>query len=795
MPHLLRWMLLFFLTGSLAAGGLLWRSYADLPDVNQLRSVELETPLQVFSKDGELIGEFGEKRRRPVRYAEIPSVFIDAFLAAEDDRFFSHHGVDLNGLVRAAWQLASSGHIQTGGSTITMQVAKNFFLSHERTFQRKFKEILLAVKIERELTKEEILELYLNKIFLGNRAYGIAAAAEVYYGQDIQALDLAQVAMIAGLPKAPSAYNPLVNPERAKIRRDWILQRMHSLGTIDESAMQSATGAPILAQYHGAQPALGAPHIAEMARSWMVERLGERAYTGGFRVYTTVNGRAQRAAVAAVSNGLTEYTERHGYPGPEARATQTELESPDQYLALIRGRLPRYPGLTRGLVTEVSGKEAKVTTEGGEQVTLGWPDSMDWARPQLAQVDTLGPAPSQPSDVVSRGDFIHLRAMPEGDWRLAARPQVQGALVALNPGTGGVEALVGGLNPSDRFNRATQAQRQPGSAFKPFIYAAALANGYSAASVINDAPIVFHDRQLEQSWRPENSSGEFGGPMRLREALYRSRNLVSIRLLQALTPATAIDYLSTLGFDAERFPPDLSLALGSATVSPMELTAGYAILANGGYRVEPYWIDRVEGADGAVIYQTVPREACAVCEQDLLPTFDDTIAQGMPETAPRVMDHQTRYLMVSMLKDVVRRGTGINARALGRGDIAGKTGTTNDLKDAWFAGFTPEMVAAVWVGYDEPRKLGAREYGSTAALPIWIDFMEVALAGRPEVEEPLPPGLVTVRIDPRTGLRASPGQSDAIFELFRHTQLPAEAPSVTTNSATGGDSLTPDELF
>src|SRR5690606_8977462 len=558
-----------------------------LPSVEVLRDVQFQVPLRVYTADGALIAEFGEKRRVPLDYAEIPVRMIQAFIAAEDDRFFQHPGVDYQGILRAIWNLVLTGERSQGGSTITMQVARNFFLSSEKTYLRKANEILLALKIERELTKEQILELYLNKIYLGNRAYGVGAAAQVYYGRPVNELTLAEIAMIAGLPKAPSAYNPLVNPDRALARRSYVLRRMQQLGFISDAEYAMAATAPITARPHQVAVEVEAPYVAEMARAEMVERFGEDAYTGGYHVYTTIDGRLQQAANAALREALLNYDERHGYRGPVARVEDADaLRSPEQ----ARQVLAKYRAsgnIRPALVTLVDSAGASLLVQGEAQLQALSFEGMKWAR-RFVNRDVVSDPPTEPADVLAPGDVIYVRPDAETGWRLAQLPEVEGALVAVSPQDGSLVALVGGFDFfRSKFNRATQALRQPGSAFKPFVYSAALDKGFTPATVINDAPVVFRDEALEGTWRPENYSGRFYGPTRFRAALTYSRNLVSIRILRDIGVAYAVDYIQHFGFPRDRLAHNLSLSLGNASITPLELTAGYTVFANGGFRVHP----------------------------------------------------------------------------------------------------------------------------------------------------------------------------------------------------------------
>ncbi|MEB2327866.1 MAG: penicillin-binding protein 1A [Pseudomonas sp.] len=757
----------------------------NLPSVDSLRSIQLQIPLRVYSADNKLIAEFGEMRRSPVRFEEIPGDFIQALLAAEDDNFANHYGVDVTGLLRAAAQLLKSGHIQTGGSTITMQVAKNFFLTSERSFSRKINEILLALQIERELTKNEILELYVNKIYLGHRAYGIEAAAQVYYGKSIGELTLAQKAMIAGLPKAPSAFNPLVNPARSKERRDWILGRMYRLGSIDEASYQQAIAEPETARYHGAAPELDAAYIAEMARAEMVGRFGSAAYTDGFRVYTTVSSERQQAANLALFEGLIEYDQRHGYRGPEARLGEKSrdawLEELTQHRALS--------GLLPAIVSQVDADGIKVLLRDGSEHAVSW-ESMKWARPFLA-TNSLGPRPQRPAEVVARGDLIRIRLDGESA-RFSQVPVAQAALVSLDPIDGSIEALAGGFSfGQSKYNRAIQAKRQPGSSFKPFVYSAALDAGYTAATLVNDSPIVFVEEGMDRIWRPKNDNNTFLGPIRMREALYKSRNLVSIRLLQSIGIDYTIDYISRFGFQPQDLPRNLSLALGTATLTPMEIATGWTVFANGGYKIEPYLIERVEDREGQQIFAANPTRvpdapnAATVNTSEVEPAEADTA----PRIAEQIIDERTAYIMTSMLQDVITRGTGRRALALGRHDLAGKTGTTNDSIDSWFSGYNADLVTTVWAGFDQPQSLGRHEYGGTVALPIWMKYMGSVLKDLPEHLPAEPAGLLTLRVDPQSGRAATPSTPNAYFELFKSEDSPPSMSELEPGAPVPGSPL------
>lgn len=720
-----------------------------------------------------------------------------------------------------------------------MQVAKNYYLSSEKTFTRKFTEILLALKIEKALTKEEILELYVNKIYLGKRAYGIEAASQVYYGKSITELNLAELAMIAGLPQAPSAANPIRSPERAVSRRNYVLARMYNLGKISEAEFQQSIRQPATARYHGATSEISAPYVAEMIRLEMIRRYGNKAYTSGYSVYTTINAKRQQAANAALQKGLLKYDRDHGYRGAQATYSVIPLSVPEppeleewiaqadptkdvdwpQTLSNWEEQLRELGdfGIIEPAVVMNAIEEGAWVYSVGQIRWLPF-EGMTWAAPYLS-VNSVGEAPENALDVVSDGDLIWLEGTSSG-LKLAQVPEAEGALVSMNPHNGAIEALVGGFSNSDnQFNRATQAERQPGSAFKPFIYSAALDNGFTTASLINDAPVVFKDASLESTWRPENYSGKFYGPTRLRQALYRSQNLVSIRILKQMGPATAVRYIQDFGFNPARLNKDLSLALGASAVTPLDMATGYSAFANGGYKVSPFVMQSIISDTGEILYEANPALAMAPPEEDSTGNF---ISEGVNDNnapvennseqaenieertlfAERIMSPENHYLTVSMMRDVVRRGTGRKALALGRNDLAGKTGTTNDQKDAWFSGFNPDLVATVWIGFDQPTTLGRWASGGGTALPVWVDYMREALDGAPEEQFEQPEGIVTVRIDPDSGLLASPGQKDAIFEYFKTGSAPTEyartkdiIPYQEDETGSRGGSVIPEQLF
>ena len=807
-------VLLAVLALGLGAGGVYWYLAPKLPSAEILRDVRLQVPLRVYTREGELIAEFGEKRRTPLRLDEVPERLIQAFLAGEDDRYFEHPGVDWQGLTRAVLYLIRTGEKGPGGSTITMQVARNFFLTREKTYIRKLNEILLALKIEREFTKEEILELYVNKIFLGQRAYGVGAAAQVYYGQPVTELGLAQVAMIAGLPKAPSRFNPIADPEQAVVRRNYVLRRMLELDYIDQAEHDAARDAPVTAKIHGLAIEVEAPYVAEMVRAHMEESYGPEVYTAGYKVWTTLDGRLQRAANAALRQGLLEYDARHGYRGSERHvATGKEAGPPEKVLAGIAD----VGGLVPAVVTSVDESTAVAWARDVGPVEIGF-ESMEWARPYIHE-NRRGDAPKGPGAVVKAGDVIRVQPVEDG-WRFAQLPAVEGALVSLDPDDGSIVALTGGFDfYRSKFNRATQAERQPGSSFKPFIYSAALEFGYTPASIINDAPVVFEDPSLKSAWRPENYSGKFFGPTPLRTALYKSRNLVSIRLLREIGIDFALAHIARFGIDVESLPRGLSLALGSGVMTPLEAAAGYGVLANGGYAVEPYFIQRVLDGDDQLVFAADPLVVCRDCDGEAAVTVSASTASadggdagsaasstepvagaatgpsGYVRRAPRVLEARNAWLMYSLMRDVIQRGTGRKARVLERDDIAGKTGTTNDQYDAWFSGFSPGLVATAWIGFDEFRPLGERETGARAALPMWIAYMKEALEGVRPREVPPPEGIVTVRIDPETGELAGASHEGAVFESFRTERVPKKRIAERTAGAEPGAATVTEKLF
>jgi len=818
---------LFFLGLAAAVIGfaVLWLIIVpSLPDVEALRSVDLQVPLRIESADGSLITTVGEQRRIPLTLDEMPARLRQAFLAAEDGDFYSHPGVDWIGTLRGV-----VGYVRymgqrrvPGGSTITQQVARRFFLSNEFSVSRKLREIFLAFKIERELSKDEILELYLNKEFLGHRAYGVGAAARIYYGKTVDELTLPEMAMIAGLPQRPSVVNPVTNPQLALARRGYVLDRMLAEGFIERDEHRQAMTTPDRATLHGPQIELAAPWVAEIARQQAVERFGaEAAYTRGYRIVTTAKSRLQRAADAAVRAGLVDYDQRHGWRGAERQLDPERLGDREAVLDTLATIQP--VGDLEPAVVLASGAEtARLLLANGNTIELDLA-AVEWAREHLAR-DALGARPDAVDEVLAAGDLVRLRHA-EDAWQLAQQPEAQAALVALEPDTGAVVALVGGLDfGASQFNRALQSRRQPGSAFKPFIYAAAIDSGYTPASLVNDAPVVFDDPSQERTWKPQNFSERFFGPTRLREAMIHSRNLISVRLVMDLGVQPTIDYVTRFGFDRNDIPNGPSMALGSASITPLELATAYAVFANGGFAVEPFFVHAIVDDSGHELALPRHPRVCQPCAEraarnsDTAPepaarpeqrqrprelaleltgasaestesTTTDSGDGGAPEDnvplhgppepliAERVISPQTAWLIRSMMRDVVRFGTGRRALALGRGDLAGKTGTTNDQRDTWFSGFNRALVATVWVGLDSNESLGRLEQGGRTALPIWVDFMRVALAGVDEIPDPVPVGIVEARINPETGLRVRADAENAMREWFPADRLPPLQPA------------------
>ena len=692
-----------------------------LPPLDVLTDYRPKVPLRVWTADGVLIGEFGEERRSVVRIDDVPPVMKQAILAAEDDRFFEHSGVDLMGIARAAFANLAAGGRGQGGSTITMQLARNFFLSNERSYTRKIYEILLALKIESQLSKEQILEIYLNQIFLGQRAYGFASAAQIYYGKPLARISAAEAAMLAGLPKAPSAYNPVVNPKRARIRQQYVLGRMRSLSYLNEEQYQAAMKEELRLQPDRGDYAVKAPYVAELARMLAFEQFREETYIGGLNVYTTVIAEDQRAANAAVREGVLTYDRRYGFRGPEAQADlPADPQRRDEKIEEMLLEAGDIDDFLPAVVTEVSPKSIRVARTRGQSIEIAG-DGLKLVAPWLAEK-----APANKK--LKPGMVIRVADGPRG-WEVTQVPEVQAAFVSASTEDGAIRALVGGFDFNrNKFNRVTQAWRQPGSSFKPFIYSASLEKGFMTTTIINDAPVIVDPAVTGgQVWEPKNYDGKFDGPMTMRTALAKSKNMVSIRLLQAIGPQYAQDYVTRFGFDAERHPPYLTMALGAGAVTPWQMVGGISVFANGGYRIEPYLVARVTDANGRVLAQARPVKA--------------------GDEAIRAIDSRNAFLMDSLLRDVVRKGTATAAMRLKRSDLAGKTGTTNDSHDAWFAGYSPKVAGVAWVGFDQPRKLGDRETGGGLALPIWINYMAVALKGVPDRPVEPPTGVVQLNGD------------------------------------------------
>ncbi|ADV26551.1 penicillin-binding protein, 1A family [Pseudoxanthomonas suwonensis 11-1] len=770
MPRLrrvLRWALIAI--GILALAGLvalaiLYRSItADLPEVSTLRQIELQEPLYVHASDGRLMAVFGEARRYPVTIDQVPPRLRQAFLAIEDARFYEHGGVDYKGTARAVWLMLTNRSLHVpGGSTITQQVARQVYLSPEVKLKRKAAEMLLAMRMEEELSKDEIFALYLNKSFFGNRAYGVAAAAEFYYGKKLDELDLDEMASLAGIPKFPSSGNPLNNPGRAKIRRDYILDRMAELGYVSAAEAAAAKAVPMHAGAYEPPMEASAPYVAEMVRQEMIKRYGPEALTQGYRVTTTIDADYQAAADKAVRDGLRLYDHRHGWHGVE-RHVELAADADDAALAAeLRGTIVQADLLPAIVAATATDGSAEVVLADGSRATLA-AGSVRWTN-------------KNPAALVKRGDVVRVRQDGDSGLALDQVPRGQAALVSLDANTGALRALVGGYSFSgNKFNRATQARRQPGSSFKPFVYAAAFEKGFNPASIVLDAPVVFRDRR-GKTWSPQNDDGNFRGAMRLREALVQSRNLVSVRMLDAIGVDFARTYISQFGFDEAELPPNLSMSLGTASLTPMSVARGYAVFANGGSRVDTWFIDEVRDRDGNVVFKADPAVACRGCggggramagapqvvdgfNFGALPAPGQATGaqqqaqdQALPAPPPgkvaqRAIDERTAYQLVSMMRDVVQRGTGTAAKVLGREDVGGKTGSTNDHRDAWFSGFGGTLATTVWVGRDDFKSLGYREYGGKAALPIWIDYMRVALDGQPIVANEPPDGMVKVFVD------------------------------------------------
>ena len=743
------------LSGGMLGAFAAFMTYPKLPSLEVLTDYRPKLPLRIISDDGKVIGEFGEERRSVVRFKDVPRSLVDAILAAEDERFYQHGGIDYAGVLRAMLVNFVSGETRQGASTITMQVAKNFFLSSERTLTRKFNEALLSYKIESNLSKDQILELYINQIYLGQRSYGFAAAARTYFGKDLKQLSIAETAMLAGLPKAPSTGNPITNPRRARARMQYVLERMHSLKKISTAQYEQARDENVAVRA-SRNSVDNADFVAEMVRRDMVERFGDAAYISGITVYTTIDSRHQAAAQAALRKGVLDYEARHGWRGPAKWLNLPEVpDLADKAIdEALQDQLP-IGGLQAAVVVTVTPKEIRARTRLGEVLTLG-ADSLTVAKAFLGE---KVPAAKR----LQRGSEVWLRPTDAGGWVLSQLPEAEAALVSVDPHDGAIRSLAGGFDAGrNQFNHVTQAWRQPGSSFKPFIYSAALEKGYNPATIVEDAPLHFDASVTgSEAWNPQNYDGNFDGPLRLRVALAKSKNMVAIRVLQAITPLYAQQWITRFGFDAQRNPAYLSLALGSGAVTPLQMVGGYAILANGGHRVAPYLVKKVIDSKGRLLAIAKPK----VVGVDAEP----------------VIEPRNAWLMTSLLRDVVRMGTATRAMSLGRADLAGKTGTTNDNVDAWFAGYTPGLVAVSWIGFDQPKSLGSKETGGAAALPIWIDYMKTALQGVPEQFMPEPEGIAQAIIDPASGRFAASG----LIEYFYAEQTPAaQAAAQESNPAT-----------
>ena len=739
--------------------------YPQLPSLDILTDYRPKIPLRIYTTDGALIGEFGEERRALVKIKEVPLIMRQAILAAEDDRFYQHGGVDYMGVARAAIANLTSGGAREGASTITMQVARNFFLSSEKTLTRKLSEAMLAMKIEHSLSKDQILELYINQIYLGQRSYGFATASQLYFGKPLAQINIAEAAMLAGLPKAPSRYNPVVNPKRAKIRQQYVLRRMHDLHYINDSEFQTALQQPLHVRHDLQVAEVKADYVAELVRQSLFERYQDQVYSSGIKVYTTLRRADQEAANFALRQGVLDYDRRHGYRGAEGFIDlQHDGALPDDVLESALEDVDEVAGLLPAVVLDASPTKVKAYHKNGETVEIRG-DGLRFAQKFLVPHSDI-------KTYLRRGSLIRIMPGDKGGWQIVQLPQVEAAFVSADPHDGAIRAMVGGFDFNrNKFNHVTQAWRQPGSSFKPFIYSAALEKGFTPATIINDAPLSLPGANAGEPWEPKNYDGKMEGPMRLRTALTKSKNLVSVRILQSITPEYAQDYITRFGFGAAQHPPYLTMALGAGSVTPIQMVAGYSIFANGGYRVQPYFIDRVVDGRGAVLAQTKPARA--------------------GETAERAIDARNAFIMTTLMQDVVRHGTAIKAMQLGRHDLAGKTGTTNDQVDAWFCGFNSNLVAVSWIGFDRPRSLGGSETGGQAALPIWISYMGKALKNVPESQYATPDGISVININPVNGMRTSEG---GIPEYF-YQEFPPPTQNQWTDDAIGfPGAKSPDEI-
>ena len=801
----------------------------ELPDVATLKDVQLQTPMQVYSRDGKLIAQFGEKRRIPLKLEEMPPHLLEAIIATEDSRFYSHYGFDPIGITRAAVAVLASGSAKQGASTITQQLARNFFLSNEKKIMRKIKEIFIAVHIEQLLTKQEILELYLNKIYLGYRSYGVGAAAHVYFGKEVSQLTLGEIAIIAGLPKAPSTMNPIYSVDRATTRRNVVLARMLDEGYITKQELDDARAEEVISKYHGAEIELQAPYIAEIARAWMVNKYGEEgAYTSGMSIYTTVDSKMQAAANTATLDNLLAYDERHGFRGAvktvwEPKATPFDEDAITKHL---KGE-PSYGELMPAIVIQVSGKTATVDIKNTGIATIPW-DGLKWAR-RFKTDKRQGPAPRRASDILAVGQQVYVRPLSEETkdevtttvWKLSQVPAANTAFVAINPNDGAITSLVGGFNfVHNKFNRATQSVRQVGSSIKPFIYSAALFHGKTLASLVNDAPINTWDQSQGTAWRPKNSPPTYVGPARLRIGLAQSKNVMAVRVLREVGLDETIDYLTRFGFKKDELPRSETIALGAGSLTPVQMAQGFAVFANNGYYVEPYYIDHINGPFGDEVYKATPK---TICQSDCAHQNDEDSPY-----AKKVISAQNAFLTKQMMYSNIwgggswRKGTGWNgtgwrAQVLKRRDIGGKTGTTNDSVDAWYNGYGPNVVAAAWVGFDNPsHRLGyttkndnmtkeemafGGEAGGKTAIYAWINFMKVALEGVPEKGQRLPANIIKVKIDRETGLLTNKNDETSMWEYFAGGTEPTEyvkqdfQDTIYTSGDVDGDGEEDESLF
>ena len=845
-----KWLIL--LAGLAAAGGMAVTSAVigayyyvapGLPPADTIREIPLQIPLRIFSRDRRLIAEVGERRRILVTFDELPPHVVSAFISAEDRRFFEHPGIDYQGILRAGIRMIGTGEISGGGSTLTQQLARDYFLSREQLFTRKLREAFLAYKIEQEFSKEEILALFLNKMFFGQRAYGVAAAAQVYFGKPLKDVNVAEAATLAGVLPAPSHYNPVRSATNAKVRRSYVLERMLDLDYIDKETYQRALLYPMQSMLHGTATELSAPYVAEMVRQEMLTRYGEDTYRAGYEVVTTLDSRLQLAATYALRNGLLEYTRRRGYKGPISDIAELEVDPEilltpysqwPEHIQLALADQPNPGELDVAIVTALNeDNSAEIVLQDGSSSVLPW-QGVSWAKPFVDRA-TTGAAPETIGDVLAPGQIIHVMPTTLGSWALAQMPEAQAAVVSVDPRDGAITSLSGGFDfTMSKFNRAVQSARQPGSAFKPFIYSAALEHGNTAATVIDDSPVVIRSSELEDVWRPLNYTGRFYGPTRVRDALVRSMNLASVRLLLYNTGVmNAVRHLEPFGFGDAALPRNGSLALGGGNASPLDMAQAYATFANGGFGVNPYVIDTISGPDGQVLYRAAPFIVCGECEAaiDAEPVVieadeQDELNETMslewmadvgetyrpdaslaPElfvdinAAPRAISAQNAFLIQDMMRDVIRRGTGRRARVLERSDLSGKTGTSNDRRDAWFGGYNADLASVVWVGYDDDLPLGPGEEGSRTALPIWIEFNRIALRGVPLHQLPVPEGIVSVRISKETGCPASAVDAsyEVMFEVFREGHVPvcevADAVVDPFNDPAALDEEEPEELF